>query len=44
MFKITERKIFEDGQVIWRDGSLGDGVYLIESGTVELSKRLRGKK
>jgi len=44
MFQIAKEQTFEDGQVIWEEGSSGDWIYVIESGKVELSKMLRGEK
>lgn len=44
MSQIAKEQIFKDGQVIWEEGSLGDWIYEIKSGKVELSKMLRGEK
>jgi len=44
MFQIADEQTFEDGQVIWEEGSFGDWIYLIQAGKVELSKMVRGQK
>lgn len=44
MFQIAKKQTFEDGQIIWEEGSSGDWICVIESGKVELSKMLRGEK
>ncbi len=35
---------FEDGKVIFEENSIGKDVYIIESGKVEITKRISGKK
>ncbi|MDF1593005.1 MAG: cyclic nucleotide-binding domain-containing protein [Desulfobacterales bacterium] len=44
MFQIADEHTFEDGQTIWEEGSFGDWIYLIQTGKVELSKKVRGEK
>ena len=44
MFQIADEHTFEDGQAIWEEGSFGDWIYLIQTGQVELSKKVRGEK
>lgn len=44
MFQVADEHNFEDGQIIWEEGSFGDWIYLIQSGKVELSKKVRGEK
>jgi len=44
MFQIADEHSFEDGQIIWEEGSHGDWIYLIQAGKVELSKKVRGEK
>jgi len=39
MFQIATEETFQDGQIIFEEGSAGDWVYLIESGAVEIYKR-----
>jgi len=43
MFQIADEHTFADGQIIWEEGSFGDWIYLIQSGKVELSKKVRGE-
>ncbi len=44
MFQIASYETFQDGQVIFEDGSNGDWIYVLEEGTVEISKIVDGKK
>lgn len=44
MFQIADEHTFEDGQLIWEEGSFGDWIYWVQSGKVELSKKVRGDK
>jgi len=44
MFQIADEHNFDDGQVIWEEGSFGDWIYLIQTGKVELSKKVQGEK
>jgi CRP/FNR family cyclic AMP-dependent transcriptional regulator len=44
MFQIATEETFRDGQIIFGEGSSGDWIYVIESGAVELSKKVEGKK
>ncbi len=44
MFRISTKENFEDGQVIFEEGSYGDQVYVIQSGGVEISKTGKEKK
>jgi CRP/FNR family cyclic AMP-dependent transcriptional regulator len=44
MFTIASEESHGDGYVIIKEGSPGDWVYLILSGTVEISKSVEGKK
>jgi CRP/FNR family cyclic AMP-dependent transcriptional regulator len=39
MFQIATEETFQDGQIIFEEGSAGDWVYLLESGAVEIYKR-----
>ena len=39
MFQIASEETFQDGQIIFEEGSAGDWIYLIESGAVEVYKR-----
>ncbi len=44
MLHIVSKETYEDGQVIFKEGSSGDWVYVVESGAVEVSKKLDGKE
>lgn len=40
MFQISARETYQDGQVIFAEGSAGDLIYTIESGSIELYKKV----
>lgn len=42
MVKFLNRKIYYGGDVIFEEGASGDCAYLIERGSVRISKRTRG--
>ncbi len=44
MFNLASEDTYEDGQIIFKEGSSGDWVYLVVSGKVEISKIVGGKK
>ncbi|MFZ4437323.1 MAG: Crp/Fnr family transcriptional regulator [Syntrophales bacterium] len=44
MFKIASYETFQDGQVIFEEGSNGDWIYVVEEGEVEISKNVGGKR
>lgn len=44
MRKIVDKLQFTDGQIILKEGSFGDALYLVLSGKVEVSKMIDGKK
>lgn len=44
MFQISTDETFEDGQVIFEEGSSGDWIYIVDSGAVELYKAVKGEK
>jgi uncharacterized protein (TIGR02266 family) len=44
MFQIADEQTYEDGQIIWEEGTYGDWVYVILSGKVELSRKIKGEK
>ncbi len=44
MFTLASEETYEDGQIIFREGSSGNWVYTIVSGAVEISKTVGGKK
>ncbi|NVM23434.1 MAG: TIGR02266 family protein [Desulfobacterales bacterium] len=44
MYNIASEETYQDGQIIFDEGSSGTLVYVILSGTVEVSKTVGGKK
>ena len=44
MFKIASYETFQDGQIIFEEGSNGDWIYVVEEGEVEISKNVGGRK
>lgn len=44
MFQVASYETYEDGQVIFKEGTYGDWIYLIDDGAVEISKNIEGKK
>jgi uncharacterized protein (TIGR02266 family) len=44
VFETSAEETYEDGQVIFEEGSAGDWIYVVESGAVELSKNVDGNK
>lgn len=44
MLNIASEETYQDGQIIIEEGTKGDWVYVILSGTVEISKTVEGKK
>jgi type IV pilus assembly protein PilZ len=44
MFDSATKESFKDGQVIFREGTSGDWIYIILSGSVEISKTVNNKK
>lgn len=44
MFQIVRTETFDDQQIIFKEGSFGDWIYVIEEGTVEISRMVDGKK
>ena len=44
MFTFASEETYEDGRIIIREGTTGDWVYFIISGSVEISRSLGGKK
>ena len=43
-YNIAEEEYYHDGQVIFKEGSPGDWIYVILSGAVEISKMVQGQK
>jgi len=43
MFQIASYETFQDGQVIFEEGSNGDWIYVVEEGQVEISKKADGR-
>jgi len=44
MFKIASYETFQDGHIIFEEGSNGDWIYVVEEGEVEISKNIGGRK
>ena len=44
MFQIASYETFQDGQIIFQEGTHGDWIYVIEEGSVEISKKMRGRR
>jgi len=44
MFNLASEDVYQDGEIIIREGTTGDWVYVVLSGTVEISKTVEGKK
>jgi len=44
MFQVASYETFQDGQVIFQEGTHGDWIYVIEEGSVEISKKLKGRR
>lgn len=40
MFQISTEETYEDGQIIFKEGSSGDWVYTVEAGAVEIYKQI----
>jgi CRP/FNR family cyclic AMP-dependent transcriptional regulator len=44
MFDIASKETYDDGQIIFEEGSSGSWMYVVLSGNVEISKAIDGKK
>ena len=44
MYNLASEETYEDGQVIIKEGSSGDWIYVVLSGGVEISKTIAGNK
>ena len=44
MFTFASEVIYKEGRIIFKEGSSGEGLYVILEGSVELSKMIGGKK
>ena len=42
--KILERKVFQMGEIIFKEGDEGSRAYVVQAGEVEISKIMDGKK
>ncbi|MCK9196714.1 MAG: cyclic nucleotide-binding domain-containing protein [Syntrophales bacterium] len=43
MFQIASYETFQNGQIIFEEGSNGDWIYVVEEGEVEISKNVGGQ-
>ena len=43
-YNIAEEENYQDGQIIFKEDSSGDWIYVVLSGAVEISKNLQGQK
>jgi CRP-like cAMP-binding protein len=44
MLQITTYETYQDGHVIFKEGSSGDWMYVVEDGEVEISKEVEGQR
>ena len=44
MFQIAAYEKYSDGQAIFKEGTHGDWLYMVEEGTVEISRQVNGMK
>jgi len=44
MYNVAIEETYQDGQIVFREGSAGDWVYIILSGSIEISKMVGGEK
>jgi len=44
MFQIAAYEKYSDGQVIFKEGSYGDWMYVVEEGAVDIVREANGKK
>jgi len=44
MFQIASYETFQDGEVIFQEGTHGDWIYVIDEGSVEISKKIKGQR
>jgi len=44
MFQTATEEKYKDGEIIFKEESSGDWIYVIESGAVEISKKIGGEK
>lgn len=42
--QVLDRKVFADGETIFREGDSGSRAYIIQRGTVEIVKEIEGEK
>jgi CRP-like cAMP-binding protein len=43
MFSTSREEVYQDGEVIFAEGSYGENVYVVKSGEVRVSKKLGDK-
>jgi len=44
MFQVAKYQTFSDKQIIFKEGSFGDWMYVVDNGNVEISRTVEGRK
>jgi len=44
MYPLASKETYENGQIIFKEGSYGDWIYVVLSGSIEISKTTRERK
>lgn len=44
MFPVASERVYRDGEIVYEEGSAGDWIYVVLSGSVEISKKSGGGK
>jgi CRP-like cAMP-binding protein len=44
MFQVVKYETFSDGKIIFKEGTFGDWLYIVDEGAVEISRRTDEKK
>ncbi|CAN2042863.1 Cyclic nucleotide-binding domain-containing protein [Candidatus Magnetomoraceae bacterium gMMP-15] len=43
IYQVSTEEVYQDGQIIFGEGSSGDWIYVVQKGGVELSKKMKDK-